>query len=111
MDVADGEGDASETHDELAVAIDAHDIALDALEGAGGDALFVVAMGVVGQGLVEELDAAGDGLDEAHEEGYVVVAHRVAGILIELGDVVLRDHGGWGCCLRCRAHGIFLFPE
>ena len=59
MDAAEGNGVAAEVHDELAVAVDADDVAFHASEGAGEEAEAGVGPGELDEGFAEESDAFG----------------------------------------------------
>ncbi len=67
VDASEGYGDAAEVEDELAVAVDADDVALVASEGAGEDAELHVVLGELVEGVAEEGDLLGMGLHDAHE--------------------------------------------
>ena len=67
MYAADGDGIAAEVEDELAVAVDAHDVALAALEGTGEDAELDAVAGEGLEGVAQEGDLFGMGLHHIHE--------------------------------------------
>ena len=67
MYAADGDGIAAEVEDELAVAVDAHDVALAALEGTGEDAELDAVAGEGLEGVTQEGDLFGMGLHHIHE--------------------------------------------
>ena len=70
---ADGDGIAAEVHDELAVAIDADDIAFVAGKGAGEDAEADVVFGELDERVAEEGDTLGGLIHDGHEWGHDVV--------------------------------------
>lgn len=67
MHSADGDGVASEVHDELAVALDADDVAFLTGKGTGEDAEADVALDKLDEGITHEGDALGVGLQHGHE--------------------------------------------
>lgn len=67
VDTADGYGVAGKLHDELAVAVDAHDVALQSLEETGEDTQLDVVLGKLDKGGTQEghiVGMTGDGLHE-----------------------------------------------
>lgn len=67
VDTADGYGVAGKLHDELAVAVDAYDVALQSLEETGEDTQLDVVLGKLDKGVTQEGDIfgmTGDGLHE-----------------------------------------------
>lgn len=67
VDTADGYGVAGKLHDELAVAVDAYDVALQSLEETGEDTQFDVVLGKLDKGVAQEghiVGMTGDGLHE-----------------------------------------------
>lgn len=67
VDTADGYGVAGKLHDELAVAVDAYDVALQSLEETGEDTQLDVVLGKLDKGVAQEGDIfgmTGDGLHE-----------------------------------------------
>lgn len=67
MHSADGDGVASKVHDELAVALDADDVAFLTGKGTGEDAETNVALDKLDEGITHEGDALGVGLQHSHE--------------------------------------------
>lgn len=67
VDTADGYGVASKLHDELAVAVDAYDVALQSLEETGEDAQLDVVLGKLDKGVAQESDIVGMTGDSLHE--------------------------------------------
>ena len=67
VDTADGYSVAGKLHDELAVAVNAYDVALQSLEETGEDTQFGVVLGKLDKGVAQEGDIVwmtGDGLHE-----------------------------------------------
>lgn len=67
VDTADGYGVASKLHDELAVAVDAYDVAFQSLEETGEDAQLDVVLGKLDKGVAQESDIVGMTGDSLHE--------------------------------------------
>lgn len=67
VDTADGYGVAGKLHDELAVAVDAYDVALQSLEETGEDAQLDVVLGKLDKGVAQEGDIVGMTGDGLHE--------------------------------------------
>lgn len=67
VDTADGYGVAGKLHDELAVAVDAHDVAFQSLEETGEDTELDVVLGKLDKGVAQEGDIVGMTGDGPHE--------------------------------------------
>lgn len=67
MHATDGDGVASEVHDELAVALDADDVAFLTCKGTGEDAQTYVSLDKLDEGITHEGDAIWSGLENGHE--------------------------------------------
>lgn len=67
VDTTDGYGVAGKLHDELAVAVDAYDVALQPLEETGKDTQFDVVLGKLDKGVAQEGDIVGMTGDGLHE--------------------------------------------
>lgn len=67
VDTADGYGVAGKLHDELAVAVDAYDVALQSLEETGEDTQLDVVLGKLDKGVAQEGDIVGMTGDGLHE--------------------------------------------
>lgn len=67
VDTADGYGVAGKLHDELAVAVDAYDVALQSLEETGEDTQFDVVLGKLDKRVAQEGDIVGMTGDSLHE--------------------------------------------
>ena len=67
VDTADGYGVAGKLHDELAVAVDAYDVALQSLEETGEDTQLDVVLGKLDKGVAQEGDIVGMTGDSLHE--------------------------------------------
>lgn len=67
VDTADGYGVAGKLHDELAVAVDAYDVALQSLEETGKDTQLDVVLGKLDKGVAQEGDIVGMTGDSLHE--------------------------------------------
>lgn len=67
VDVADGDGIASEVHDELTIAVDADDIAFLTCEGTTDDAEADAVLSELDEGVAEEGDALGSLAHHGHE--------------------------------------------
>lgn len=83
MDIADGEGDTADAHYHFAVTADAHDVAFHSFEVASGYTLLGMALGIIAQWLGQKLDAVGDGVKQVHKNFHIILAHRLASILIK----------------------------
>lgn len=75
MDATDGDGVAAELHDELAVAVNTDDIALQASEHAGQDAELDVVIGKLHERLAQEGDVLGMGAGDLHEGAHHLVGN------------------------------------
>lgn len=67
VDTADGYGVAGKLHDELAVTVDAYDVALQSLEETGEDTQLDVVLGKLDKGVAQEGDIVGMTGDGLHE--------------------------------------------
>ena len=67
VDTADGYGVAGKLHNELAVAVDAYDVALQSLEETGEDTQLDVVLGKLDKGVAQEGDIVGMTGDGLHE--------------------------------------------
>lgn len=67
VDTADGYGVAGKLHDELAVTVDAHDVAFQSLEETGEDTQLDVVLGKLDKGVAQEGDIVGMTGDSLHE--------------------------------------------
>lgn len=67
VDTADGYGVAGKLHDELAVAVDAYDVALQSLEETGEDTQLDMVLGKLDKGVAQEGDIVGMTGDGLHE--------------------------------------------
>lgn len=67
VDTADGYGVAGKLHDELAVAVNAYDVALQSLEETGKDTQLDVILGKLDKGVAQEGDIVGMTGDSLHE--------------------------------------------
>ena len=67
VDTADGYGVAGKLHDELAVTVDAYDIALQSLEETGEDTQLDVVLGKLDKGVAQEGHIVGMTGDSLHE--------------------------------------------
>ena len=67
VDTADGYGVAGKLHDELAVAVNAYDVALQSLEETGEDTQLDVVLGKLDKGVAQEGDIVGMTGDSLHE--------------------------------------------
>lgn len=67
VDTADGYGVAGKLHDELAVTINAYDVAIQSLEETGEDTQFDVVLGKLDKGVAQEGDIVGMTGDSLHE--------------------------------------------
>lgn len=67
VDTADGYGVAGKLHDELAVAVDAYDVAFQSLEETGEDTQLDVVLGKLDKGVAQEGDIVGMTGDGLHE--------------------------------------------
>ena len=67
MHSTDGDGVAGEVHDELAVTLDADDVAFLTCKGTGEDAQTDVALDKLDEGITHEGDAFWSGLENGHE--------------------------------------------
>lgn len=67
VDTADGYGVAGKLHDELAVTVDAYDVALQSLEETGEDTQLDVVLGKLDKGVAQEGDIVGMTGDSLHE--------------------------------------------
>lgn len=67
VDTADGYGVAGKLHDELAVAVNAYDVAFQSLEETGKDTQLDVILGKLDKGVAQEGDIVGMTGDSLHE--------------------------------------------
>lgn len=67
VDTADGYGVAGKLHDELAVAVNSYDVALQSLEETGEDTQFDVVLGKLDKRVAQEGDIVGMTGDSLHE--------------------------------------------
>lgn len=67
VDTADGYGVAGKLHDELAVAVNAYDVALQSLEDTGKDTQLDVVLGKLDKGVAQEGHIVGMTGDSLHE--------------------------------------------
>lgn len=67
VDTADGYGVAGKLHDELAVTVDAHDVAFQSLEETGEDTQLDVVLGKLDKGVAQEGHIVGMTGDSLHE--------------------------------------------
>lgn len=67
VDTADGYGVAGKLHDELAVAVDAYDVAFQSLEETGEDTQFDVVLGKLDKGVAQESHIVGMTGNSLHE--------------------------------------------
>lgn len=67
MHATDGDGVAGEVHDELAIALDADDVAFLTGKGACEDAQTDVTLDKLDEGITHEGDAIWSGLENGHE--------------------------------------------
>ena len=67
MHTGDGHAHAAHIHYEAAVAVDADDVALNAGKETGGDTELDVAGSIVFEGMEQETDTIGRGVEHAHE--------------------------------------------
>ena len=80
MDATEGDGVATEVEDELAVAVDADDVALVAGEDAGEDAELDMVAGKLLEGVAEEGDALWVVAQHRHERLHHRIRDRCGGI-------------------------------
>src|SRR5574344_2096950 len=94
MDAADGEGHITQGDNELAVFVDADDIALGSFEHTAGDADEVVVLGVLADGDVEKAQTPGGQFVDHDEVFHLLLGNlcRLLGSLVA-GDIPARgDH-------------------